>query len=73
VRELQSLVDYGRSNPALPSGHPFTDFQAYFYWSSTTDAGDTGLAWVVSFFFGNVGFNVKTIGDFFVTAVRGGP
>ena len=28
VRELQSLVDYGRSNPALPAGHPFTNVQS---------------------------------------------
>lgn len=24
VRELQSLIDYGEYNPALPTGHPFT-------------------------------------------------
>ena len=28
VRELQSLVDYGRYDPALPEGHPFTRVQS---------------------------------------------
>ncbi|NIO68243.1 MAG: DUF1566 domain-containing protein, partial [Anaerolineae bacterium] len=38
VRELQSLIDYGRQTPALPSGHPFTGVQSSLYWSSTTHA-----------------------------------
>lgn len=25
VREMQSLVDYGRVNPGLPAGYPFTN------------------------------------------------
>jgi hypothetical protein len=54
LRELQSLVDYGQFNPALPLGHPFTNFQASFYWSSTTDAGNSGAAWDVVF---SIGFN----------------
>jgi Ni/Co efflux regulator RcnB len=77
VRELQSLVDYGTYNPALPGnvGNPFTDFQAYnFYWSSTSYAGDpTSYAWVVLFFFegGDVGWDFKGSNDY-VIAVRGG-
>ena len=27
VRELQSLMDYGRDTPALPPGHPFANVQ----------------------------------------------
>jgi Protein of unknown function (DUF1566) len=74
VRELQSLVDYGvLTNLVLPSGHPFTNFQASNYWSSTTFAFDSGFAWFVDFSNGFV-FNVgKGNGSFlFVTAVRGG-
>ena len=41
VRELQSLLDYGRTNPALPAVHPFTEVQSSDYWSSTTYADDT--------------------------------
>jgi hypothetical protein len=36
VRELQSLIDFSNSDPALPTSHPFTNVQLGFYWSSTT-------------------------------------
>jgi len=44
-KELRSLIDYRKSNPALPPGHPFTDVQSNYYWSSTTFATGTGGAW----------------------------
>lgn len=39
LQELQSLVDRGEENPALPHGHPFYDVQTSFYgyWTSDTD------------------------------------
>ena len=46
IRELQSLVDYGRYNPALPENAPFTEVQN-FYWSSTTDSSSTDVAYDV--------------------------
>jgi len=36
------------NDPALPLGHPFTSVHSAFYWSSTTNAGDTNGAWKVS-------------------------
>ena len=36
VEELRSLIDPTQLNPALPSGHPFTNVQSDDYWSSTT-------------------------------------
>ena len=55
VRELHSLVDYGMSQPAFPSPHPFENVQSYDYWSSTYITGNTiGAAWSVSFFQGDV-------------------
>lgn len=48
VRELQSLVDYGNYNPALPTGHPFTGVVNDTYWSSTTFSGFSDVAWAVS-------------------------
>ena len=69
--ELTSLLDLGTVNPALPAGHPFTNFVAFWYWSSST-FDNTGSAWVVDFIGGMVGFGENTIDDFFVTAVRGG-
>lgn len=71
--ELTSLLDLGRSNPALPSGPSFSNFQASNYWSSTTVASTPSNAWEVIFLSGGVstGGVVKTnVG--FVIAVRGG-
>jgi hypothetical protein len=46
VRELQSLIDYGRYGPALPAGHPFTNVQSSYYCSSRTYALNASLAWL---------------------------
>jgi hypothetical protein len=46
ARELQSLIDYGRLNPALPPGHPFTNVQPAPYWSSTIFAESPDGAWI---------------------------
>lgn len=36
-KELLSLIDYSRSHPALPQGHPFDNVQSsLLYWSATT-------------------------------------
>ena len=72
VRELQSLVDYGRYNPALPAGHPFTNVQSSYYWSSSTYAGYTTLAWYVHFNGGHVGLDDKSYSSY-VWCVRAGP
>jgi Protein of unknown function (DUF1566) len=72
VHELASLIDPNAStNPVLPSGHPFTNV-LFTYWSATTDAGTPTLAWVVHFFDGSVGANVKASSDQRVWCVRGG-
>ena len=43
VKELLSLVDYGRFNPALPEGHPFSGVTANGeFWSSTSHNGNSG-------------------------------
>lgn len=71
VEELASLVDPKRSNPALPSGHPFTKVQSDSYWSSTTYAGNTSNAWDVDFNDGGVNGADKSY-DNYVWCVRGG-
>jgi hypothetical protein len=45
--ELMTVVDYARSTPALPTGHPFSNVQSSFYWSSTTFASYSTVAWTV--------------------------
>jgi hypothetical protein len=73
VRELQSLIDYGRFNPALPENHPFDNVQYTNYWSSTTLAHNSASAWNVSFDIGimNYSVNGKSL-PYYVWCVRDG-
>ncbi len=80
VKELQSLIDYAFYNPALSNtagtaqwkaGDPFTGVQSAYYWSSSTYAGDTGVAWYVALVNGLVGGDVKS-NALYVWPVRGG-
>ena len=57
--ELNSLIDASNYRPALPSGHPFTNVQSSYYWSSTTSAYYTNYAWVVYMNFGDVLYYYK--------------
>jgi hypothetical protein len=73
--ELESLLDLENHNPALPTGHPFMNFQPSGYWSSTTTAPPplSPSAWIVEFKFGQVFFDGKTdLDNWFVLPVRGG-
>lgn len=36
VREVESLIDYGRFGPSLPEDHPFDGVAPTSYWTSTT-------------------------------------
>jgi hypothetical protein len=70
--ELASLLDLNKRNPALPSRHPFTSFQADKYWTST-NFGPTnlGTVWLVDFSDGSV--TLGTTANFrFVHFVRDG-
>ena len=62
VKELQSLIDYGQYNPALPSGYTsiFTNVLSSSYWSSTTYAPYPNNAWHVGFNGGLVLYSVKS-------------
>jgi len=70
IKELQSLIDFGNFNPALPTGHPFSSVQSA-YSSSTTVASSSGLAWTVELFNGGTG-NFPKGSSVFVWPVRGG-
>jgi len=69
--ELTSLLNF-QNTPALPTGHPFTNFQSSNYWSSTTRADAPHHAWIVEFNLGLMENYNKNDYNFFVTAVRGG-
>jgi hypothetical protein len=76
LRELQSLVDYGKYSPPLPDDHPFTDVvtggRDCYYWSSTTNASITNYnyVWNVDLFDGDVVNVVKSSGYCVVCARR---
>ena len=46
-KELRRLIDFGNSNPALPTGHPFIVPAGGVFWSSTTATNNTGRAWTI--------------------------
>ncbi len=69
VKELQSLIDYSRYDPALPD-HPFANVQPFYYWSSTTYAGITSYGWYVSLYNGSMLNDAKIIPLNFVWCVR---
>jgi hypothetical protein len=73
VKELQSLIDFGQYNPALPAVHPFSGVQFAYYWSSSTYAITPSYAWYVGLGIGNVVYSgVKSGNVFYVWPVRGG-
>jgi len=69
-RELESLVDSGKYDPAINTAY-FPNTRAGYYWSGSTYAGDEALAWLVNFYYGYVFGGPKTDACF-VRAVRGG-
>jgi len=71
LQELASLVDPTiRFSPTLPV-NPFTNVQSSIYWSATSAANTSAIAWFVSFADGHVANAVKT-DTHFVWCVRGG-
>lgn len=74
IRELSSLIDFGRTNPALPAGHPFVQIQLTGlnntnYWTSSAKV--EGLRWTVSFHRGGVR-EQELFNNHLVWPVRGG-
>ncbi len=73
VRELLSLWDYGRDDPALPEFHPFVNVQTpgTSYWTSSTVDSSTGDAWKAKTYTGSTFTDPKNI-SWKVWPVRGG-
>ena len=69
VRELQSIVDYGRVGPSIDPG--FGALSSW-YWSSTSYAAYPDGAWGVHFGDGYVGIDDKADDVDSVRAVRSG-
>ena len=69
IKELESIVNLARYNPSIDTAFP--DTQSSYYWSPTTAASCTGVAWGMNFYSGNVYGNYKS-NSYCVRAVRGG-
>ncbi len=69
-KELQSLIDYTKTHPALDKTH-FPNVNSSYYWSSTNYSGNTTYAWGVLFYYGYVGINSKS-SNYYVRCARGG-
>jgi Protein of unknown function (DUF1566) len=64
VKELRSLVDYDRHNPAIDTQF-FNDTKTDdWYWTGTEVAGYSGSAWVVGFRYGSVYNSNKDVGNY---------
>jgi hypothetical protein len=83
VNELQSLIDYGTTNPAVSSAFnsgcvpgctvaTCSCTRSASYWPSTSSQSSPTLAWTVFFGSGLVGNSTKSTSTFFARAVRGG-
>jgi hypothetical protein len=68
VKELKSIVDFTKYAPAI-NGTYFPGTKSSYYWSSTTYAVNTTLAWFVGFDGGYTGDDVRAVACF-VRCVR---
>jgi hypothetical protein len=69
IKELRSIADTAKYGPSINSAY-FPSTKTDYYWSSTTVASITSLAWTVSFNSGSVNNTVnKTLGSY-VRCVR---
>jgi Protein of unknown function (DUF1566) len=69
-KELQFLVYYEKYSPALDTAF-FPNASSSYYWSSTTEADTTTVAWLVDFNLGGAGLTSKA-NSYYVRCVRGG-
>ena len=70
INELKTLVDSSRKNPAINTEN-FPNTQSSCYWSSSTYADYTNLAWSVYFYSGSGDYSSKD-DSYYVRSVRGG-
>jgi hypothetical protein len=72
IEELATLIDNSNTDPALPSGHPFTNIQLDDrYWTTTTAAWLDTYAYSILMSSGSLNEESKT-SEFYCWCVRGG-
>ncbi|HNT28549.1 MAG TPA: DUF1566 domain-containing protein, partial [bacterium] len=57
-KELATLADYGKNNPAIDTAM-FPGTQSNYYWSSSPYVNNTSFAWVVYFIYSTIGADDK--------------
>jgi hypothetical protein len=63
IRELTSMIDYGRWGPALPLNHPFAIVTAQgHFWSSNSLASDPTHAYTMNLYQGKIHLQFKVNG-----------
>ncbi len=66
MKELCTLIDYGRRDPALPISHKFSNIPRGYHWSMTTLVDYSELAWIVYFESGTTCYeNIKNCAGYF--------
>ena len=68
-RELNSIVNFGKYGNAI--GNNFPNTQANYYWTATTAANNTSLAWRVNFYAGGLDSIDKTTNGYYTRCVHG--
>jgi hypothetical protein len=69
--ELQSIVDYGVTNPTIDANW-FPNTHGNVYWSSSPSAGVQSFAWIVNFYDGMGGGGSRRDYGVYVRLVRAG-
>ncbi len=81
VKEMQSLLSYGYTGPAIPNtagtgqwtaGDPFTNVQSWKYWTSNTNSTGASQAFQVDLTYGATVYNDKSYYSQHLWPVRGG-
>ncbi|MCA9472992.1 MAG: DUF1566 domain-containing protein [Nitrospirales bacterium] len=72
INELSSLLDTANTNPALPTGHPFTNIVNGIYWSISTNPDNPAEAWWANLGTGAVLLSHKWNNQYHTICVRGG-
>lgn len=68
IKELLSIVDYGRPSPSI--NPVFTNTQSDFYWTSTKHYYDSFAVWAILFNFGSVSDKDGSIDEEYARPVR---
>ena len=71
MKELCTLIDFSRRNPALTEGHLFRDLPSGFHWSATALESHSEVVWIVYFESGTTCYDQITSRAGYVWPVRG--